>query len=76
MTCSNTVAINWGGEDYELPCGAWHNGDKLFCAACEKRLHKAYPQGWRAYPGDVCKHGVYVGGCGVDWMCGRCEMGG
>lgn len=22
-----------------------------------------------------CKHGVYVGGCGVDWMCGRCEMG-
>jgi hypothetical protein len=22
-----------------------------------------------------CKHGVYVGGCGIDWMCGRCEMG-
>ena len=20
-----------------------------------------------------CKHGVYVGGCGVDWMCSRCE---
>lgn len=22
-----------------------------------------------------CIHGVYVGGCGVDWMCGHCEMG-
>jgi len=20
-----------------------------------------------------CKHGIYVGGCGIDWMCGRCE---
>lgn len=22
-----------------------------------------------------CVHGAYVGGCGIDWMCGRCEMG-
>jgi hypothetical protein len=22
-----------------------------------------------------CPHGVYVGGIGVDWMCGRCEDG-
>lgn len=22
-----------------------------------------------------CPHGVYVGGCGIDWMCGRCESG-
>lgn len=21
-----------------------------------------------------CRHGVYVGGCGIDWMCGACEM--
>jgi hypothetical protein len=21
-----------------------------------------------------CRHGVYVGGCGIDWMCGSCEM--
>jgi hypothetical protein len=20
-----------------------------------------------------CKHGTYVGGCGIDWMCGLCE---
>lgn len=22
-----------------------------------------------------CRHGVYVGGCGIDWMCGACEAG-
>ena len=22
-----------------------------------------------------CVHGTYVGGCGIDWMCGHCEMG-
>ena len=22
-----------------------------------------------------CKHGVYVGGCGIDYMCGACELG-
>lgn len=26
-----------------------------------------------AYP--YCVHGKYVGGCGVDHMCGACEMG-
>lgn len=24
---------------------------------------------------NFCKHGVYVGGCGIDWMCQRCEDG-
>ena len=22
-----------------------------------------------------CEHGVYVGGCGIDWMCHYCESG-
>ena len=22
-----------------------------------------------------CEHGVYVGGCGIEWMCGHCENG-
>jgi hypothetical protein len=22
-----------------------------------------------------CVHGTYVGGCGIDWMCGQCENG-
>jgi hypothetical protein len=26
-------------------------------------------------PDGYCKHGVYVGGCGIDWMCGACECG-
>lgn len=29
---------------------------------------------WRQQAG-YCEHGVYVGGCGIDWMCGRCESG-
>ena len=24
---------------------------------------------------DFCEHGTYVGGCGIDWMCGDCEAG-
>jgi heterodisulfide reductase subunit C len=23
----------------------------------------------------TCEHGTYVGGCGIDWMCGWCESG-
>lgn len=26
-------------------------------------------------PDGYCEHGEYVGGCGVDWMCGLCEDG-
>lgn len=22
-----------------------------------------------------CEHGTYVGGCGIDWICGWCEDG-
>lgn len=25
------------------------------------------------YDAGYCRHGKYVGGCGVDWMCGPCE---
>lgn len=53
--------------------GEYSNGEELTVKEY-KRLIKYYPQGWRYYAGDTCKHGVYVGGCGIDWMCGRCEM--
>lgn len=53
----------------------WSAGDMGYCDACLRRLEREYPQGWRYYPGDVCEHGCYVGGCGVDWMCGACEGG-
>lgn len=29
--------------------------------------------GYDNYDRDYCKHGIYVGGCGIDWICGRCE---
>jgi hypothetical protein len=50
-------------------------GRKEYCDACLAVLREAYPQGWHHYAGDTCEHGVYVGGMGVDYMCGRCEMG-
>ncbi len=69
------VVRSWVGKNLrEFKCGSWHDG-KVLCAPCEARAHLHYPQGWRYYPGDVCRHGTYVGGCGVDWICGRCEYG-
>jgi hypothetical protein len=56
-------------------CGQWYGGQEVLCPTCERRAERLYPQGWRFYPGDLCRHGQYVGGCGIDRMCGRCEMG-
>ncbi len=56
-------------------CGDTRNGEKEYCEECLDYFEKEYPQGWRYYPGDTCRHGMYVGGCGADLMCGACEMG-
>ena len=56
-----------------ITCGEWVTGQARYCTHCEAVLLKTYPQGWQSYAGDVCKHGTYIGGCGIDWMCGRCE---
>lgn len=56
-------------------CGDYFMGEKVLCEACNAQAIKDYPQGWASYPGDTCKHGVYVGGCGADYICGRCEAG-
>ena len=45
------------------------------CCGDSAILAREYPQGWAYYPGDTCKHGTYTGGCGIDRMCGACEMG-
>lgn len=29
--------------------------------------------GWSSDHNGACRHGVYVGGSGIDWMCGTCE---
>lgn len=55
-------------------CGDW-DGSRVICDYHERLYSREYPQGWRYYPGDVCKHGKYTGGSGIDWMCGPCEDG-
>lgn len=40
-------------------------------------LKRLFERVWYGKPRDYhdgrCPHGVYVGGCGIDWMCGICE---
>ena len=31
--------------------------------------------GWSSDHDGYCKHGTYVAGSGIDWMCGACEDG-
>jgi hypothetical protein len=63
-------AMNRSGGSYDLP-DLTERQYKIVDTYYKVR----YPQGWNYYPGDVCCHGVYVGGCGIDWMCGPCEDG-
>lgn len=61
-----------------LPCEGKHSQSVISdasCDACRPLWGLLYPQGWRTYQGDVCEHGAYVGGCGIDYMCGPCEDG-
>ena len=52
------------------------DGSVAYCDVCEAKLEKRYPQGWVHTPGDLCKHGTYVGDSwGADYMCLYCEMG-
>lgn len=76
FVCEGTVTdYTPGGREYTVPCGHYQGGRKTLCGPCNAKAEREYPQGWRGYPGDTCPHGVYVGGCGVDWMCGACEAG-
>lgn len=40
---------------------------RFMCEACSP------DPGYGSDPSGDCQHGVYVGGCGIDWMCGWCE---
>lgn len=69
-----------GGEGDEersrsVMCREWHGGEQQLCEYHTRAAELRYPQGWRGYPGDTCRHGVYTGGSGIDWMCGPCELG-
>ena len=74
--CNERVVVNWleNGKPNLRQCGTYYSGEMVLCEKHEAQAHERYPQGWDYYPGDVCKHGTYVGGCGADYMCGRCEL--
>jgi hypothetical protein len=69
------VSYNERGSQYLVTCGQYYGGEMHLCDSCEYIAHKRYPQGWRGYPGDVCRHGRYTGGSGADLMCPACEFG-
>jgi hypothetical protein len=77
VTNHESVIAMWrrDGTPVEVECGTYFGGEKQLCESCMIVAEHYYPQGWRGYPGDTCKHGTYVGGCGADYMCGACEMG-
>ncbi len=67
--------LRCGKKTGGVKCGDYYGGEMVLCERCERKAHRAFPQGWRYYPGDVCRHGRYVGGCGIDHMCPACEAG-
>lgn len=64
------------GPERTVYCGDWKPGEGTqLCNPCFTQAKKDYPQGWAYYPGDVCRHGKYTGGCGIDHICQFCEDG-
>ena len=81
MRCENLVSQfvprGYAYREVKLRCGSTSvHGTTLLCEACHKKHYRQHPQGWRDTPGDVCKHGTYVGDAGGhDYLCGACEAG-
>lgn len=78
MGCKNKVhQFLPSGKEVELNCNSISiQGGTLLCESCEIKFMKQYPQGWKHVPGDVCRHGTYVGDIyGIDHICGHCEDG-
>lgn len=73
--CENQVLVGVrdDGSEILIPCGKWYMNATIYCDDCLSKLEEKYPQGWSHYAGDTCEHGVYVGGCGRDYMCAECE---
>ena len=81
MGCKNLVSQfvprGYGYREVKSPCGSTGiHGERLMCKECEEKFAKEFPQGWQYSPGDICKHGTYVGDAyGPDYICGACEDG-
>ena len=77
--CYNKVSVyvakGYGYKEIKMPCGSTSiDGGVNLCDVCEDAMSKQHPQGWRAVPGDTCKHGNYIGDAsGPDYLCGKCE---
>lgn len=72
---SNFLAQETGDGTITAKCGTYRRGVVQLCEQHRAEAEARYPQGWRGYPGDTCKHGVYVGGVMEDFMCAACEAG-
>ena len=69
------VESGFHGKMVEIPCGMTGvHGQVVLCDECQEKQTKAYPQGWRHYPGDICIHGTYLNP-NHDCCCGDCENG-
>ena len=77
-TVSQFVPRGYSYREVVSRCGSTSiHGDVLLCDGCEGRAAESHPQGWKYSPGDVCKHGTYLG-CHEDndeRLCGQCEAG-
>ena len=69
------VPKGYSYKEITTRCGSTSiSGGVNLCETCLEKLAKQYPQGWRNVPGDVCKHGNYVGDAGgPDYLCPQCE---
>jgi len=77
--CKNLVVVGMKRDfsPMQTYCGSTSpSGDVALCDTCRANLEQRYPQGWRNTPGDLCKHGTYIGDAyGPDYMCHYCEIG-
>ena len=71
------IPSGYASKEITVKCGTpSYDGGINMCIECEEKLNKQFPQGWRETPGDICKHGNYVGDqYGPDYICGQCEDG-
>jgi hypothetical protein len=69
------IILRENPHGFIVPCGGKGYNGYEYCEECQPLVEKAYPQGYEYYPGDVCRHGNYTGGSGIDYICGQCEDG-
>ncbi len=82
FTCTNKTSVlvrnrsDIEAVEITVNCGdlvaASSSTKAALCDICLTKANKLFPQGWKYSPGDICKHGTYVGG-DRDCACSFCE---